>query len=282
MMNQLVAGVVILYYPDESVIENISTYAPFLSRLYVIDNSEVENNSLIEKIKKTYNVHYIKHGENLGISYSLNEALRLSQGTYQWLLTMDQDSKFYQNSVEEYVAALDGVDADVYGICPTYEHPERVGKENNVPGAFKVVEKCVTSGNIINVDIAIKSGGFNEKLFIDEVDNEFCYRCNRQKYKLLKYSKNILLHSIGHPARVNLFGFHFTVLNESPLRQYYIFRNRCYVAKWYPEKRKEIFIDSLKWVARIILGEHKKIKKIKYVVRGIWDFKNNRFGKIVL
>lgn len=281
-MNQLVAGVVILYHPDESVIENISTYAPFLSRLYVIDNSEVENNSLIEKIKKQYNIHYIKHGENLGISYSLNEALRLSQGKYQWLLTMDQDSKFYKDSLKAYSETVDTMEKDVYGICPTYEHPERVGKEDDVPGSFEVIEKCITSGNLINVDMALACGGFDENLFIDEVDSEFCYRCNRYGYRLLKYNKNILLHSIGHPIPINVLGFHFTALNESPIRQYYIFRNRCYVATHYPETRKELFVVTLKWIIKIILAEPNKMKKLTYAWRGIVDFKKNRFGKIRL
>lgn len=34
------AGVVVLYHPDESVLQNIQSYLSDLDKLYVIDNSE--------------------------------------------------------------------------------------------------------------------------------------------------------------------------------------------------------------------------------------------------
>lgn len=50
-MDLSLAGVVILYNPDDAVFENLKSYAPFLQMLYVIDNSERINEPLITKIK---------------------------------------------------------------------------------------------------------------------------------------------------------------------------------------------------------------------------------------
>jgi rhamnosyltransferase len=278
-MNQTLAGVVILYNPDDSVFENLKSYASFLDILYVVDNSVEINKSLVEKIKKSFSVEYIPHYENKGISYSLNEVLRLASRKYTWLLTMDQDSKFYQDSFIKYSATLSTVGADVYGICPTYEYPEKTGDEN-VSEELVQVNRCITSGNIIRIDLALKCGGFDENLFIDEVDHEFCYRCNQCGYKLLKYTPNILLHSLGNPIYGNLLGRHFKAFNEGSIRQYYIFRNKLYVASKYPQECRGYYLDLIKWFAKILLVEPDKWKKIKYVFRGCYDFKKKHFGKI--
>lgn len=277
-MNQSLAGVVVLYNPDESVFENIKSYAPFLDILYVVDNSAKINKSLIEKIKKIFSIQYILHHDNKGISYSLNEVLRLSLGKYKWLLTMDQDSKFYQNSFIEYSAMLSSVDDEVYGICPTYEYPEKTG-DMSILKMLIPVDRCITSGNIIRIDIALSCGGFDENLFIDEVDHEFCYRCKQRGYKLIKYVPNILLHNLGNPIFANILGVHFKTFNENYIRQYYIFRNKLYVANKYPEIRWMYYWELFKWAVKIILVEPNKLTKIKYAIRGCLDFKRKKFGK---
>ena len=278
-MDLSLAGVVILYNPDDAVFENLKSYAPFLQMLYVIDNSERINEPLITKIKAHFSVQYIPHHDNLGISYSLNEALQLAKGKYQWLLTMDQDSRFYETSFEAYCSQLLDLPDDVYGICPTYEYPENTGKDD-MPGELMAVENGITSGNIIHVDIALKCGGFDENLFIDEVDHEFCYRCNRYGYKLLKYSPNILLHSLGHPIYAKLLGRSFKAFNENYVRQYYIFRNKLYISATYPEKRWSYYKDLCKWTIKICLAEPDKWRKLRYAFLGCRDFKKNKIGKL--
>lgn len=48
-----IAGVVILYNPEENVYANIMTYIDSLDILYIVDNSEDEKINIIEKIKKS-------------------------------------------------------------------------------------------------------------------------------------------------------------------------------------------------------------------------------------
>lgn len=51
-MKPSLAGVVILYNPDDSVLKNIESYASYLDAFYVIDNSTTDNKSLIKKCRK--------------------------------------------------------------------------------------------------------------------------------------------------------------------------------------------------------------------------------------
>ena len=47
-------GVVVLFHPEEDVIENIKTYIGELDRLYIIDNSEESHRDLFTMKKAKY------------------------------------------------------------------------------------------------------------------------------------------------------------------------------------------------------------------------------------
>lgn len=277
-MNDLLAGIVILYNPNSEVIKNIETYIEYLDVLYIVDNSPFENSQLIESLKKADKVHYIFHNENKGISYSLNEVLGLVKNRYKWLLTMDQDSRFADGSFYNYQSFLKQLPPNTYGICPVYsDKNSRAVLEKDL---FTVVDRCITSGTIINVDISIKCGGFDENLFIDEVDFEFCYRCKKNGYKLLQYNKKILIHKIGESIFKSFLGFQFSILNENYLRNYYVYRNKLYISRKYPERKWQIYIELAKWIVKVCLFENNKIKKMKYAYKGYKDFQNKKMGRI--
>ena len=95
-----IAGVVVLYNPDDNVRTNIDSYINELDILYVVDNSPIpnDNNKKIncEKIK------YISNNGNKGIANALNVgANNALKENCEWLLTMDQDSTFKDNSLSK-------------------------------------------------------------------------------------------------------------------------------------------------------------------------------------
>lgn len=58
----ILAGMVILYNPDEKFINNILSYIDYVERLYVIDNSENVNINIIDKLKTIDKIDYIYNG----------------------------------------------------------------------------------------------------------------------------------------------------------------------------------------------------------------------------
>lgn len=238
------AGVVILYNPDDGIIDNIMSYAPFLEHLFIFDNSPSSHETIKHKIEKVTNVHFFWDGDNKGLPVCLNKALELARNIgCRWLLSMDQDSRFNPNGLKDYISCIPSLPENAYGISATYQNEI---KGNKLPSQrLTVVQTCITSGNIINVPIAILCGGFDENLFIDEVDSEFCYRCNKAGYTLYKYNKIVFTHHLGNPIHKNILGFHYTAVNESYFRQYYIIRNRLYVASKYPEIKPQYYLNII-------------------------------------
>ena len=68
----MIAGVIVLYNPPETVIDNISSYLPYLEKLYIVDNSTIFNSTLTYKLKELPKVEYITEQKNLGIARALN------------------------------------------------------------------------------------------------------------------------------------------------------------------------------------------------------------------
>ena len=280
-----IAGVVTLYNPNDDVYENIMTYIHALDILYVMDNSEHINKDVVRKINCLPNVEYIKNECNLGIAEPLNMALDKARFKYQWLLTMDQDTSFYSGRIEKYFDFLFHVNEKRnYAITCLRNGQETLEMETS---ETIYIERAITSGMILNVQIAYDCGGFDEKLFIDEVDHEFCYRCNNMGYKLQLYPVCIMKHTIGEPEYINIakplswiFGKKtFEAYNEKPFRLYYIYRNSLYVAFRY-NMVWQYFITLLKRFVKIILGEADKVVKVKFVIHGILDYFRGRTGKL--
>lgn len=274
-----IAGVVILYNPEKDAYDNIMTYAPYLDILYVLDNSSCSDTNVIKHIRTISNVKYIKHQCNIGISKSLNEALSLAKKNYNWLLTMDQDTRFEVSTFGDYLATLSDLPnlEKVYGFTPRY-----VG-ESDANIAYRLIEKggCITSGNIINISIALACGGFDENLFIDSVDEEFCIRCGEHGFLLYEYTKKIMVQKIGNPYVLRIGGVRICeTSNHNYIRLYYITRNAFYVSTKYPQTKRYYYLLILKRIIKIVLLEPSKMRKLRFMVKGFMDFFNNKMGKM--
>lgn len=283
-MDFKIAGCVILYNPDVNVIENIASYIHCLDILYVVNNQG--GDKIAEELSQIYKgkIIYIMYQDNKGIAYSLNEVLRLAEDNYDFLLTMDQDSRFYLDSMLRFKNEISSFD---------WRYTLSIGssiQDYNFNGpldenlSWREVSNMITSGSIVSIKNAI--GGYDEKLFIDEVDFEFCYRGRDNGFVLYANDKGIyLLHSLGSPTFHKCFGRTTKVLNHNRIRKYYIFRNRLVVLFKYAKiigarRCWSYYIKAnIEMVRDIILYEDDKINKLKYVLLGLSDFFFQRLGK---
>lgn len=271
----MICGVTVLYNPTEEIFNNINSYLDGVDKLYLVDNSEKENNSEKEKlIKSSSKIEYIKMNGNEGIAKALNIAKNKAiDEKFNWLLTMDQDSKFENN---DFIKMLELVEKyfneNIAIFSPFHKMP------NSIFADEEIIEKntVMTSGNLLNLKIVKEIGDFEEKFFIDEVDYDYCLRIRKQNYKIMVLNKIILNHNLGNIKKYKL----FSTSNHNAIRRYYITRNKCYMIKKY-SFLKQIYIKTIiKDTIKILLAEKDKIRKLKMTYLGIRDFKNGITGKI--
>lgn len=273
-----IEGVVVLYNPDESIIENINSYIHDLKKLYIVDNSEEKNIDLIEKIKIiSHKCEYIDNHGNQGIAHALNVGAKLAlKNKADWLLTMDQDTSFVNSDFARFQEELGSIDiSNIAIVSPSHYLQD----ENN---KF-YLELTMTSGNLLNLYIFKKIGEFDEKLFIDSVDTEYCLRILRNGYKIKRVPYVILNHNLGAIKKHKVFGRSFATTNHNCFRRYYIMRNRFYVWSKYNDTYP-LFVKfekkvTTKELIQIILFEKNKLQKIIFSLKGYLDYKKNKFGK---
>lgn len=118
---QRLAGAVILYNPEANVIDNAKSYLANVDHLYVVDNAAgAQVASAIKKLAPE-KVTILTNSENEGIAKPLNAVLhRAYDEGYELLLTMDQDSRFFEGHMSLYRKSLSEIDWEkCFGLGPT-------------------------------------------------------------------------------------------------------------------------------------------------------------------
>ena len=279
MKKYALAGVVVLYNPSKENIENINNYIDSLEKLYVIDNSEKESEYLIKSPK----IFYQKNPTNLGIATALNIGAQLAiKDNFNWLLTLDQDSKINNEIVSQMLEYLRKNNCKNIGLISPYHDIVTFDKKPEIKVEKKL--EVMTSGNIINLKAYVDVGGFKDWLFIDCVDIEYGMNLNFHNYKVLRLNYIVMPHNLGNSQIVNFFGKKVIISNHNAIRRYYMIRNTLYVNQLYKNKYPEychmLIRAQLGQIKRIIFLEHDKFQKIKMTIKGVIDYKRNITGKL--
>lgn len=272
------AAVVVFYHPNDENIENIKNYERFVDKFYIVDNSSDD----INYYKSNKKVEYIKYGDNKGIATALNEgARRAIEDGYQWLLTMDQDSKITGNIIKQMEQYLMKHADEKIGLVSPYHdiHSDEIVLDVEAEEMIEVM----TSGNIISLKAYQDVGGFKDWLFIDCVDTDYCMNLNMHGYKVLRLNRVRMEHHLGNLEVHSLFGKKYPCYNHGPIRRYYIVRNNLYIRQMYgdiyPDYCAYLIRVQKGQVKRIIAFETQKFQKLKMMYQGYKDFKKGIKGK---
>src|SRR6187551_853601 len=275
-------GVVILYNPSGDLIGNIRSYVTVLDLLIVIDNSDKDHAFLPVLRNHFPSIQYVKNDDNVGIAKALNQAAAIAlKEKGKWLLTMDQDSRFAEGSIEKLVAMTDVVPTDIAIITPVHVNKDVVLKP--YAQSWQLIKKTMTSGNLLNLKAFETCGPFEEKLFIDYVDHEYNFRLRKAGFKLVLVNTSHLLHNLGDIDSYKFAFFSMKTTNHSADRRYYISRNRLYVIckyftfapKFFFKELHQQFVDCL----RILFLEKNKASKFRAVMAGTKDWLFGNYGK---
>jgi len=284
-MKSSICGIVTLYSPPDTLIRNIATYIGHIDKLYIIDNSQNTNPDLLASIIDTFsNTEILSYGKNLGIATALNTAIKKGlQENYEWLLTMDQDSFFDDQHANLFFGSLPGIDKNMTAILSP-SHQQTPDKSSS---AYVKKVEVMTSGNLLNLALTHRIGLFNESLFIDSVDHDYCLRANIAGFDVLQATNCLLRHTVGTSYSGSfLFGMKKKTFNiHSPKRMYFIIRNGLYITSKY-KKNFPAYSSMLKRcnkqrISRCLRYGDRKPEYLKYITLGVIDYTLNRFGNKV-
>lgn len=291
--NKRCCAVIISYNIGKKLANCFYSIINQVNKVIIVDNgSNKETTDYLEELENKYSVEVIYNKENYGIAIALNQGIKFAkkQG-YEWILTMDNDSEATKDMIATMFKTYEEInDLEICSIFPTYIekgvniHYE--SEESIYNGSYEKIINDVTigmtSGNLVKSEVFDEVGYFKEDFFIDCVDHEFCFRLKLKDKKMIKVEGAKLLHSLGNSIEKSIFRKKTIVTNHSPLRRYYMTRNRMYMWKKYSELVLEMNLDKKNFKIenlKIFLFENQKISKFKMVWKGYRDFKKGNFGK---
>lgn len=283
-----IVAIIVTYNVGNDFLNRIDTLKDKVNEIVVVDNgSNNETLKILDSIKDK--IVLFKLNENKGIAYALNRGIEygIDKG-YQWTLTLDHDSIVEESMISNMLETYEGIDYEtkekIVMITPVHIEEKNYSNEYvNKDKSWEYVLTEITSGSLTKTSY-YKENLYDEDLFIDLVDHDFCLNINRQGYKIIQVKSAVLIHNLGDSIKKKMLGVTVTPTNHSSVRRYYMSRNRFYIWNKYKNefpqwvsKDKKRFVSEL---IKVVLFEEKKSEKIKMTIRGIKDFKNGKVGKL--
>lgn len=280
-----IAAAVILYNPTDDVIQNIKSYYADLDKLYVHDNSAKRNSGIEHEIHELPNAEYYFSGENQGLCVPFNRCYKkaIEEGM-DWFITFDQDSIAEENMIKEMkqFANSELCDKKVGIIAPTINDSNQENIQQS--SCYTYTDRVIQSGAMHRLDMMKSVGGYDENLFIDEVDFEYCARCRGKGYSIIKLNQAVLIHDCQDTDIQRKFvdGKMVYINKYSPLRYYYRYRNALYCYDKYHESDVIYGLEcenTLKKVELSLKYDDDSEQKAEMIERAKYDFEHHIMGK---
>lgn len=281
-----IAAVIITYNTGNEFSKNVLSLKKHVGEVIVVDNgSNKETLTMLRGLKEE--ITLIELNENKGIAYALNRGIEYAvNNDFQWVLTLDHDSTVSDSMISNMLSVYNSIDESekekIVMLTPKHVEEKQmdvVSKSQENKWEYVLTE--ITSGALTKADF-YKNELYDEKLFIDLVDHDYCLRINSMGYKIIRVNSAILIHNLGESIQKKILGITVTPTNHSALRRYYMSRNRKYIWNKYRGTFKEWVIkDKIRFlneIVKIIAFEDEKLNKLKMIKLGLKDYKDKKWG----
>ena len=274
---------IVLFNPElERLKLNISNICQQVSKIVFVDNASSNLSEIRELILQYKDIELICNDTNRGIACALNQIFEyaLSQG-FEWVLTLDQASWVDSYLIVKYNSVLEKESSEIGVLSPNIIdiNVDKNNIKTYLGEGVQEIRRCITSGSLTRIECWNRVGKFDELLFIDEVDFDFCERVAKTDYKILQVNDTYINHEIGNSKIINFLGLKIRVLNHNAFRKYYIARNIMIIGyKYYSIKRCIVaHLKVLKQFIFVLFFEKGKMVKLQSILKGYIDGK--KIGK---
>jgi rhamnosyltransferase len=292
------------YNPPSVFFDKLLDLKKEFDQLIIIDNGsslEIQNHIRQTSQKIDANIKFVFNETNLGEATVLNQGFSwaIDQGS-DFIFVINQDSQpafgmvrtlldtFLSHKNQEQIAIVAPVvkDSLIGRNIPNLSSNGRFRYKRTecTEDSLENVSIVITSGALYNLNVYKKLGPFRDEFFIDYVDTEYCLRAKQCGYDIIVACKAHLYHRLGNQQTKQIGPFEMHPTYHSPLRWYYISRNRIPMYRLYAFRFPywllyELIINSYGLV-RLLLFEDQKINKLLAMLLGTLDGLNRHMGPI--
>ncbi|MFF1542071.1 glycosyltransferase family 2 protein [Microbacterium sp. NPDC058269] len=269
-----VAAVVLSYKPDAGIIGNIDELAKQAERVYVVNNSPDDSATadVLAPLTRRDSVVVLDQAGNVGVAAGFNSGMRqaLADGfDYVWIF--DQDSTVSDGMLTALLTAFEQPGAPVAIAGPALR-AEETGHlyDGESSSGIRDQVALISSGALFAREALDEIGLHDERLFIDYVDHDISLRARRSGFRIVKVYDTVLDHRFGASVPSTFLGRRIYLSNYSPMRHYYMTRNRVIMVRRYGLGRwfwEDAAYAAKSWI-KVVLCEKDRNRKIGAALRG--------------
>lgn len=271
------AGVVLAFRPDSSILSNIARLREQVGRVYVVNNSPDDEGTaqVLDALSSDSGVVVVDQVKNVGVAAGFNAGMRRALADdFEYVWIFDQDSTVADGMLKQLKRAFSEWDSPVAMAGPALRAEETGFLYDADRGeGIGELQTLISSGALFSREALEKIGLHDERLFIDYVDHDISLRARAAGFAVVKVFDTVLDHRFGASTPATFFGRRVYLSNYSPMRQYYMTRNRVIMIRRYGIGRwfwEDAAYASKSWI-KVLLCERDRGSKIGAAVRGAID-----------
>lgn len=286
-----IGAVVVSYHPDIDVLDDLlRSLLPQVELLILVDNGGGQGFLVADAVARQ-KVRYIALGANLGLGVALNKAFAVAaQEGLDYLVTFDQDSHANADLIEKLHESMQGAlvkDPKCIAVGPHFfdrregekvPFPFYVSDNDKIVPAFSTtsadrllrVDTLITSGMLVSVPAWAGGMKYDEGMFVDYTDTEWCFRARSLGHTLYGCLAVEMGHALSDAPPVKIMGLSF--FEYSPVRRYFYFRNTMAVIRMtHTPKAWKVRLAQgliLRFFVNIIIDKQ-RFKSVNMMIRGV-------------
>lgn len=227
-------GIIVILYKSDKV-DVADKVSGDNAILIVVDNTPDQD----LRLGNGNNYIYLSLKENLGIAEAQNRGIRVAiEQKCSHVVFFDQDSiveEDYTNKIVEEYIRIENFVPNLFLLGPTIingrnkrEYKSTIHKDKRSEFDFTPRREIISSGSCVSIEKIKKVGLLENRLFIDYVDFEWCWRANSLGFQSGITSKISLTHFVGQE---DLYLCGQLIIISSPVRYYFQIRNYLWLLK---------------------------------------------------
>lgn len=279
-----VAAVVTTFHGGESLRPHVERVVEQVEVVIIVDDSGDPSRNEAIGFPEMEKVIVLRNKDNMGIAAALNRGIaRAGEMGCNWIITLDDDtlvSRTYLDDVFSFVQTNVQPDAGLIACSREGSIPH----VQDDPSGYKIKRTLITSGCVFEFRTFQEIGGFDEGLFIDLVDFDFCTRLRQSGRSLVLLNKPGMAHRVGDARKVHVLGMTIVVYNHAPFRLYYQMRNVFFFTRKHlafdPILSLYLLLDMFRLPLKALVFEPHRRARLFYLCTGLLDGLRGRGGRL--
>ncbi len=283
-----VAAIVLSHDPDTGLLERLRGVRQQVDQLFIVDNASNEQNLVtVREAASALCATLIENRENTGVAAGFNQgAAAALQSGCDFVLLLDQDTLASPRMVSRLLGLfMEQTGSGVAVLAANYtDTGQRTAYRPEAARPVSESAVAISSGSLIPASAYADLGGMDEQLFIDDVDHDFCLRARSRGYRVLVTAEPLMRHQVGKQRIHRILGMSFSTSAHSPLRRYYMARNRIILVRRYftrfPAWILTMLLRQTAEITATLVLEAGRARKLRALFLGIKHGLDGRTGSL--